>query len=106
MFHTNHCLAPETIAVESAVNISPTSLKRYKLIQDRINKVKSADDFKGLLTSHDEFPLSVCSHPPATNAESSETCGGAMADLKSGQLLFWRGCEKRKEFFIEREFQI
>lgn len=104
MFHTNHCLAEETRALESASGVASTTTERYILIEKKIPKVKKLEDLYKLLTDHENEPKSICSHFESGAQDPSFTCGGGIADLKTGNLRFWRGCPEKDANY--REFEL
>ncbi|MFA6239225.1 MAG: C45 family peptidase [Bacteriovorax sp.] len=106
IFHTNHCLGFEVEKLEDKLSISSTTYKRYELLSNKTHKVSDLVDFKNLLTDHDNFPLSICSHFENGAQDPSFTCGGGVSDLIRGNHLFWRGCPAHDSDYKEHEFEL
>lgn len=104
IFHTNHCMGFEIEKLEDKQSMSSTTHHRYELLCQKTHKVNDLEDFKNLLTDHDEFPKSICSHFENGAQDPSFTCGGGASDLKRGRHLFWRGCPAHDQDFKEYEF--
>jgi isopenicillin-N N-acyltransferase-like protein len=104
IFHTNHCLGGEIEKLEDKKSMSSTTFNRYNLLAKKTHKVHDLVDFKNLLTDHEEFPKSICSHFENGAQDPSFTCGGGVSDLKSGKHIFWRGCPAHDSDYIEHEF--
>jgi isopenicillin-N N-acyltransferase-like protein len=105
IFHTNHCINPEIQKLEDQASLSSTTFSRYLLLNKKIPKIKTLKDFYGLLTDHEEYPKSICSHYESGLQDPSFTCGGAIGDLAAGHFRFWRGCPVHdhdyKEYFFK-----
>jgi isopenicillin-N N-acyltransferase-like protein len=104
IFHTNHCMGSEIEKLEDKSSMSSTTFNRYNLLSKKTYKVTDLEDFKNLLTDHDEFPKSICSHFENGAQDPSFTCGGGACDLKAGKYIFWRGCPAHDEDYKEYEF--
>ncbi|MDO9181062.1 MAG: C45 family peptidase [Bacteriovorax sp.] len=104
IFHTNHCLGSEIEKLEDKTSLSSTTFNRYNLLSQKTHKVQDLTDFKNLLTDHDQFPKSICSHFENGAQDPSSTCGGGVSDLKSGTHIFWRGCPAHDSDYKEYEF--
>lgn len=104
IFHTNHCLGAEIEKLEDKKSMSSTTINRYNLLSKKSYKVQDLEDFKNLLTDHDEFPKSICSHYETGVQDPSFTCGGGVSDLKIGKHIFWRGCPAHDQDYKEYEF--
>jgi isopenicillin-N N-acyltransferase-like protein len=104
IFHTNHCLGFEIEKLEDKKSMSSTTFNRYKLLSKKTHKVTDLIDFKNLLTDHDDFPKSICSHFENGTQDPSFTCGGGVSDLKKGTHIFWRGCPAHDSDYKEYEF--
>lgn len=92
IFHTNHCLGPETVKLEDKQSISSTTHIRYQLLE---KKHRNVTDFKGmvsLLQDHEGEPKSLCSHFESGAQDPSFTCGGGVYDISKGNVSLWRGC--------------
>jgi len=104
IFHTNHCMGSEIEKLEDKSSMSSTTFNRYNLLTNKTYKVTDLEDFKNLLTDHDEFPKSICSHFENGAQDPSFTCGGGACDLKNGRYIFWRGCPAHDDDYKEYEF--
>lgn len=104
IFHTNHCLGYEVEKLEDKLSISSTTYKRYELLSKKTYKVSDLTDFQHLLTDHEEFPMSICSHFENGAQDPSFTCGGGVSDLVQGKHIFWRGCPAHDADYKEYEF--
>jgi isopenicillin-N N-acyltransferase-like protein len=92
MFHTNHCLDSESKKYEAVHSQASTTHDRYARVTELSGSVKDIASLKSLFQSHEGYPKSVCSHFQNGTQDPSHTCGGTVANLASGQMLFWRGC--------------
>lgn len=106
IFHTNHCLGFEVEKLEDKLSMSSTTFKRYNLLSQKTHKVTDLTDFKHLLTDHDDYPMSICSHYESGAQDPSFTCGGGVSDLKKGKHIFWRGCPAHDDDYKEYEFEL
>ena len=106
IFHTNHCLGYEVEKLEDKSSMSSTTFNRYNLLSKKTHAVTNIKEFKNLLTDHDEFPKSICSHFENGAQDPSFTCGGGVSDLKTGTHIFWRGCPTHDQDYIEHEFKL
>jgi isopenicillin-N N-acyltransferase-like protein len=104
IFHTNHCIGYEVEKLEDKNSMSSTTLNRWDLLSKKTHRVYDLEDFKNLLTDHDEFPKSICSHFENGAQDPSFTCGGGVSDLKAGRHIFWRGCPAHDQDYLEYEF--
>jgi isopenicillin-N N-acyltransferase-like protein len=104
IFHTNHCLGLEVSKLEDKSSMSSTTFNRYDLLTRKTTNIQILDDLKSLLTNHDEFPKSICSHFENGAQDPSFTCGGGVSDLKTGHHIFWKGCPVHDQDFKEYEF--
>lgn len=105
LFHTNHCLATNTKKLEMNTVIASTTALRFELIKKKIKKVQTLDEAYGLLTDHENYPRSICSHFQSGSQDPSMTCGGALAELKTGRMLFWRGCPEKDDNYREHRYE-
>lgn len=107
LFHTNHCVTADAKQLESEIGTASTTIERYELLKKKIGGVKDFDGLVSLLTDHDNYPRSICSHYESGAHDPSFTCGGAVGDLRSGKLKFWRGCPEKdsnyREFFLSTQ---
>ena len=106
IFHTNHCVGYEIEQIEDKKSMSSTTHNRWALLSKKTHLVGDLEDFKNLLTDHDEFPKSICSHFENGAQDPSFTCGGGVSDLNRGHHIFWRGCPAHDQDFREYEFLI
>lgn len=104
VFHTNHCMGSEIELIEDKSSMSSTTHDRWALLSKKTHKVQNLLDFKGLLTDHEEFPKSICSHFENGAQDPSFTCAGGVSDLKRGHHIFWRGCPTHDQDYREYEF--
>ena len=104
IFHTNHCMGSNVSKLEDKSSMSSTTFNRYNLLSKKTFKVTNLTDFKNLLTDHDEFPKSICSHFENGAQDPSFTCGGGVSDLKTGEHIFWRGCPAHDSDYKEYKF--
>jgi isopenicillin-N N-acyltransferase-like protein len=104
IFHTNHCMGYEIEKIEDKKSISSTTFNRYNLLSRKTYKIQNLEDFKNLLSDHDEFPKSICSHFENGTQDPSFTCGGGVSDLKRGEHVFWRGCPAHDQDYKEYQF--
>lgn len=104
IFHTNHCVGFEVEKLEDKTSMSSTTFNRWELLSKKSYKVLDLEDFKNLLTDHDEFPKSICSHFENGAQDPSFTCGGGVSDLNRGHHIFWRGCPAHDADYKEYEF--
>ncbi|HEY8375568.1 MAG TPA: C45 family peptidase [Nannocystis sp.] len=94
--HTNHCFDP-VLRRHEAVPKASTSFRRLELattlyVQQR---PRGARDLWTLLSSHDGYPRSICSHvvdDAGGDPSASRTCGRMVMDLRAGEVLVGRGC--------------
>lgn len=104
IFHTNHCLGHEIEKLEDKSSMSSTTHERWDLLARKTYRVRDLEDFKNLLSDHDEFPKSICSHYETGVQDPSFTCGGGASDLNFGRHIFWRGCPAHDQDYREYEF--
>lgn len=106
IFHTNHCIGYDIEKLEDKSSMSSTTFNRWNLLSKKTNKVNSLIDFKNLLTDHDEFPKSICSHFENGAQDPSFTCGGGVSNLSKSEHIFWRGCPIHDQDYIEYKFYV
>jgi isopenicillin-N N-acyltransferase-like protein len=108
IFHTNHCLMPETKVLEAPQSNASTTRERYSLLESKLTNefVQNAtlDSLKAVLQNHDGFPKSICSHFQSGATDPSHTCGGALGNLSSNQVVFWRGCSVHEPHLYREHF--
>ncbi|MBY0412929.1 MAG: hypothetical protein K2Q18_02130, partial [Bdellovibrionales bacterium] len=59
VFHTNHCMGSEIKKIEDQTASSSTTHNRWALLSKKTHKVFDLEDFKNLLSDHEEFPKSL-----------------------------------------------
>lgn len=106
IFHTNHCLGSEIKPLEDVNSMSSTTHARWKLLSKKAHNVIDLNSFFSLLTDHEEYPVSICSHFENGAQDPSFTCGGGASDLTSGVHIFWRGCPHQDQDYVEYKFII
>jgi len=106
VFHTNHCLGQRNKEVEENTSLSSTTFDRYTLLEKNLSKVENAYQLLGLLTSHENYPKSICSHFQSGVLDPSSTCGGGAYDYQSKTLFTWRGCPVHDINFSQRVFNM
>lgn len=106
IFHTNHCLGKEIQKLEDKNSMSSTTFNRFNLLNKKNKNVHNLSDLKSLLTDHDEFPKSICSHFENGAQDPSFTCGGGVSDLNNGKHIFWRGCPVHDQDYKEYQFSL
>lgn len=105
-FHTNHCLGPKIQEHEDATSSSSTTHVRWNLLEKLVPTVHDFEDFYGLLTSHDGYPKSLCSHFESGAQDPSFTCAGGVADLTGGRGRFWRGCPQEDRNYKSVDYRL
>ena len=106
-FHTNHCLHPSIIELESKNHLSATTHKRYDLLTQETHSLKSSADLLKLLQSHKGYPFSICSHYKIEGSvDPSQTCGGGIFNHHNGEFWTWRGCPEYDDHYIIRKFRL
>lgn len=98
--HTNHCFDP-VLRRHEAVPKTSTSFRRMELattlyVQQR---PKDAAGLWAMLSSHDGFPRSVCSHvadDASGDPSASRTCGRMIMALATGDVLAGGGCGQER----------
>lgn len=104
IFHTNHCVGVNIEKLEDKTSMSSTTINRWELLSKKTHLIKDIHNFKDLLTNHDEFPKSLCSHFENGSQDPSFTCGGGVSDLIRGRHIFWRGCPAYDKDYREHQF--
>ena len=106
VFHTNHCLAPETMAIEDQSSQSSTTHVRYTSIEDKLGAVESLEALEKLFTDHDGYPKSICSHYQVASIDPSQTCGGGIGDFNRDLYIYWRGCPEYDKNYQRYSFKL
>jgi isopenicillin-N N-acyltransferase-like protein len=99
-----NAIGNEIQRLEDKASLSSTTFNRYNILENKASKIESFIDFLNLLTDHDEFPKSICSHFENGSQDPSFTCGGGASDLILGKHIFWRGCKTYDEDYKQYEF--
>ena len=105
-WHTNHCVTSEVGALENKKALSSTTYDRDKLLKEKVKDVDSFDDLYKLLTDHQNYPRSICSHFESGAQDPSFTCGGGIGNLTTMESKFWRGCPLYDKTYQEYSFQL
>ncbi|CBW26689.1 putative acyltransferase [Halobacteriovorax marinus SJ] len=106
-FHTNHCLGENVSKLESKEFVSATTHARYEILEQSVKNTHSMQELKQLLQSHEGMPKSICSHYDNGNSKDpSQTCGGGIANLISGEINFWRGCPEYDPSYKEYSYKL
>lgn len=97
--HTNHCFDP-VLRRHEAVPKTSTSFRRMNLattlyVQQR---PQDAAGLWAMLSSHDGYPRSVCSHVDDAGGDpsASRTCGRMIMSLAAGEVLAGSGCGQER----------
>ena len=106
--HTNHCFDP-VLRRHEAVARTSTTFRRMDLattlyVQQR---PRTAEALWELLSSHDGYPRSICSHVEEGDGDPSaaRTCGRMVMDLARGRVLASGGCGQAsppREYTLQR----
>jgi len=106
IFHTNHCLGPETKKIEDQASISSTTFPRFEILNKKYSQVATSIQFTDLLKDHEGHPKSICSHYDSGAQDPSMTCGGAVYDYNSDIFHLWRGCKVYDDNYVEYDFSL
>lgn len=106
MFHTNHCLGENMKLRETTLSQNSTTHIRYDLLDKKIGSVSSLEQMYQLMHDHENYPKSICSNFQTDAQDPSITCGGAVGQLDSGQVVMWRGDKLYDDNFVEHEFDL
>lgn len=91
LFHTNHCVGEKAKLREITTAQNSTTHIRFKLLQKKIGNARDFDDVYTLLNDHENYPQSICSNYQASSQDPAVTCGGAVGNLRTGEVTMWRG---------------
>ncbi len=98
--HTNHCFDP---VLRQHENVSPasTTFERLNLASTLFAQQvpSTAGALWDLLTSHEGYPRSICSHvdDAAGDPSASRTCGILVMELAEGRIRTTRGCGQESD---------
>ena len=106
IFHTNHCLGDETVKQEDTISSNSTTKNRFKILKKYSKNALDYQSVFDLLTGHEGYPKSICSHYESNTQDPSTTCGGAIGSFKQNKFKFWRGCEKHDKNYIAYNFKL
>jgi len=93
--HTNHCFDP---SLRRAEKVSPasTTFRRMDLASTLFVQLRprTIEDLWALLSSHEGYPRSICSHVDDAGGDpsASRTCGGIAMALCGGRVRAAAGC--------------
>ena len=62
-----------TVEQEVKHSISSTTHNRYKILENKISKIRSSSDVEKIYYSHDEYPNSICNHFNNNSQDPSAT---------------------------------
>lgn len=93
LFHTNHCVGERARLRELPAALSSTTHVRYELLAKKVPSQRTLQDVYHLLNDHENYPKSICSNYQASSQDPSVTCGGAVGDMRRGEVIIWRGDE-------------
>lgn len=106
IYHTNHCLNPEMVAIEEPLAQNSTSQNRFDILKQKVDALETSEDLFHLLQDHTGYPKSLCGHFQSGAQDPSTTCGGGVYDHKTGLFKLWRGCPQEDQNYIERELKL
>lgn len=91
--HTNHCL-DDRVAAHSLVAPTSTTEMRYDYLSEKLNNPPSnLEEIWALLSSHEGFPKSICTHlATEENPHAMLSCAGLAMDLKKRIMWGAEGC--------------
>lgn len=93
--HTNHCFDPVLRRHERVARTS-TTFRRMELASTLYvqQRPRDAEGLWSLLSSHEGYPRSICSHVDDAQGDpsASRTCGRMVMDLSGGRVLAGAGC--------------
>ena len=106
MIHTNHCLGKNMVQRETAISQNSTTHIRFDLLQKKISSVSSFEQMYDLMNDHENYPKSICSNFQTEAQDPSITCGGAVGNLESGEVVMWRGDQLHDDNFVSHKFKV
>ncbi len=106
MFHTNHCLGESMQKRETAISQNSTTHIRFDLLSKKVAETKSFEQMVALMNDHEGYPKSICSNFQTDAQDPSITCGGAVGNLKTGQVMMWRGDKLYDKNYVQQSFNM
>ncbi len=106
IYHTNHCLGEQASQREQVITQNSTTYIRFDLLTKKIGAVSTLDNLYDLLNDHENYPQAICSNFQTNSQDPSITCGGAVGDLRTGQVRMWRGDPIYDDNFICHRFDL
>ncbi len=106
LFHTNHCLGKNNKSIEDKISGNSTTFIRYEKMEDFNSGKLSEESLFSVLTNHDGYPKSLCSHFMANQTDPSMTCGGATYNYQTKIFHTWRGCPEHDENYVEHKLEL
>jgi isopenicillin-N N-acyltransferase-like protein len=92
-FHTNHYLDADLAQCEMPLHPSSTSHLRFCRLQELMDPMPTTrDELWTLLSSHEGYPQSICSHLKGDEPSGSRTCGAVICEPHAARLTVHRGC--------------
>jgi isopenicillin-N N-acyltransferase-like protein len=92
-WHTNHYLNPDLAALEMPMHPQSTTLDRYCKLEDLMaTPPHDVDAMWALLSDHDGYPRSICSHMAGDEPSASRTCGAVICEPHAARMTAHRGC--------------
>jgi isopenicillin-N N-acyltransferase like protein len=105
-FHTNHCYGPQHQKREDPLTANSTSIERHELMKTMSSRIIDFQTALDVLTSHENYPKSICSHYESDSQDPASTCGGGLFESQSGLIKFWRGCSTYDKNFKEQDYRL
>lgn len=106
IFHTNHCLGEKTKTQEDTISSNSTTKIRFETLKKYQDKTLDFEQAHKLLTGHEGYPKSICSHFESNTQDPSTTCGGSLGSFKHNKFKFWRGCQEYDQNYIAYNFKL
>ncbi len=106
IFHTNHCIGEKTTIEEDKISSNSTTNERYQILNSLNTDNLDFSSALRVLTGHEGYPKSICSHFESNTQDPSSTCGGALGSFKQNIFRFWRGCPEHDKNFIAYNFKL
>ena len=106
VIHTNHCLGKKVKLLEDELSVNSTTLERLEILKKKTPQVQNLTDLQRLLSDHENYPKSICSHFESGAQDPSMTCGGGVGELSGNKVIFWRGCREYDDNYVQHNFEI